>query len=354
MKRITSLISGLLLVLSTTAQITIFSTDLFDVGDSVNLAGVDSIPPGFGPGSAGPDQHWDFSNLLKDSTYTLTFIEPDSTPYAASFPNSNIAVEGLIEGFDVEGYAYATKNMTLFQIDGFGGSYDIFEDIVVPFEPPEVMFDFPVNYLDSSLQTSVLDITIESPEPAADSVRIKLTTTVDSKVDAWGELMTPVWTGQVLRIKDVRHTIDSAWVKILFFWVFLESNEQTAITYKYMASGAGYPVLQFNADTSGMEYTMINYHLDVSVGMEELLENKETEFDVYPNPAHGIVYCKMHNAEVEGELMIYDISGRLIVSQPVASSQKLYSFDLSKNPPGLYQVVLKTQESFSAKKLLVR
>lgn len=355
MKSILVAVSSALIAYASIAQITITSDDIIDVGDSVQLAEVDSIPPGFGPGPSGPDQHWNFSNLIMDTTTVLRFIEPDSTPYAASFPNSNMAVEGMIEGVEAEGYAYITKNISLFQIDGFGGSYDIFEDIVVPFEPPEVMFDFPVNYLDSSLQTTVMDIRLDSPEPGIDSIRVKITTTVNSRVDAWGEVTTPVWIGQVLRKRDVRHTIDSTWVKFLFIWVFLEANEDIGVAYNYLANDVGYPVLQFNADTSETEFSGINYHIDAGVGTEELIVAEDADFEVYPNPAHGIVYCKMHNAEVEGELTLYDLMGKKITSLRVTSNQQLYSIDILKYPAGMYQVVLLGKKGgLATKKILVR
>jgi hypothetical protein len=355
MKSILTTAFSILIVYASIGQITITYEDLLDVGDSVSLAGVDSIPSNFKPGPAGPDQSWDFSNLIADTVYTLAFVEPDSTPYGASFPSSNIATSGLVEGFGAEGWAYGTKNMTVFQIDGFAGSYDILEDIVAPFDPPEVMFDFPVNYQDTIDSSSIMDIIIDSPEPGIDSIRIKVETTVNSIVDGWGEITTPVWTGEVLRFRDVRTTIDSSWIKVLFLWIFLESNTDTLVTYKYMANDQGYPVMQFNTNLSETEFSMVNFNMDAtSVGTEELVTLTSTEFDLYPNPSDGTVYCRLQNAEVEGELIIYDLMGKKITSQPVTSSQKLYSFDMSGYPPGLYQVVLRGEEHCIAKKLLVR
>lgn len=335
------------------AQITITVDDLIDVGDSVNLAVVDSVPPGFGPGPAGPNNHWDFSNLVMDTTSVLKFIDPADTPYGNEFPSSNVAVEGIVEDLGLEGYAYGTRNDDLFQIDGGGGSYDIFEDIVVPFDPPEVMFDFPINYLDSSSQTTVIQIEIESPEPGADSVRVKVTTTVESKIDAWGEISTPVWTGQVLRFRDVRTTIDSAWIKVLFFWIFLDANEDISVMYKYMGNDIGYPVLTFNADTSETSFSSINYHLDAGVGAAELPMLAQTSFTVFPNPVNDVLYCQFEEA-FEGEVLVYDLTGRLQYQQQVTSNQQQIKIDVSDFTPGMYQVVARGQgQTVSAKKIVV-
>ena len=112
-------------------------------------------------------------------------------------------------------------------------------------------------------------------------------------MDAWGEVMTPVCTGQVLRFRDVRTTIDSAWVKIIFFWVFLDANTSTSVTYKYMANNMGYPVLQFNADTSDTQFSAVNYVLDDGVGTSDQKPSEKIAFNIYPNPASTEIYCRL-------------------------------------------------------------
>ncbi|MEN8225966.1 MAG: T9SS type A sorting domain-containing protein [Bacteroidota bacterium] len=327
------------------SQITITSDDLLDVGDSVTLAVVDTVSPGFTAGPAGANQHWDFSALEMDTTNQLNFVDPALTPYASSFPTSNIAVEGMVEGLADGtldgGWAYTTKNSFVFQIDGVAGSYDIFEDVVAPFNPPEIMFSFPVNYLDSLTQTSTIDVTIESPEPPADSLRLKVVTSVETKVDAWGELTTPIWTGNVLRFRDVRTTIDSVWVKMLFFWVYLESSTNVSITYKYMANDVGYPVLQFSADTSETEFSAINYMLDAGVGLPDVLLGQQPELDVYPNPADHFVNIRYSISGIRNSILIYDVFGRLMNEIQTPQGQNQLRIDVSDYHPGLYQVILK-------------
>lgn len=353
MKRISLSLLALIAAITSMAQITITVEDLIDVGDSVNLAVVDSVPAGFSPGPSGPDRHWDYYSLMMDTTSVLKFIDPSTTPYGDDFPTSNIAVEGLVEDMGLEGFAYGTRSDDLFQIDGGAGSYDVFEDIIVPFNPPEVMFDFPVNYLDSSLQTTVMTIEIESPEPGADSVRVKITSTIDSKVDAWGELTTPVWTGQVLRYREVRTTIDSTWIKVLFFWIFLDAGESIGVSYRYMANDVGYPVLMFNADTSETDFSGINYHLDAGVGETELPMFDQLAFEVFPNPANDILHCQFDDT-FEGEILVYDLTGRLQYEQRVTSNQQQLRIDVSAFPAGMYQLVARGKgKLISAKKIIV-
>ncbi len=337
------------------AQITITSNDLVNVGDSVKLAYVDTLPAGFNPGPSGANQHWDFSDLMSDTSTWLNFLDPDSTPYGESFPSSNIAVQGLIEGLIDDAWAYGTKNSFVFQIDGVAGSYDIFQGVVAPFTPPEIMFSFPVNYLDSLEQTSTVDIRVESPEPPADSIRIKVVTSVDMTVDAWGELTTPVWTGQVLRFKDTRVTIDSVWVKLLFFWVYLESSTTVTQTYKYMANDMGFPVLQFNADETGTEFSMVNYLHVEGTGQAEQPAGPQLAFILYPNPALHTMHCRIQGEMADGEMVIYDMTGRIMDRQHISSGIKVYRVDVSGYPGGIYQAVIRGEENILGhRKFVVR
>jgi hypothetical protein len=334
MKNLSLLVLAIVFSMSTMAQISITSADLMDVGDSVTLAVVDEVPPGFFPGPAGANQHWIFSDLEMDTTSQLEFVNPANTPYGASFPTSNIAVEGLAD-FLIEGaWAYATKNTFVFQVDGLAGSYDIFEDIVVPLNPSEVMYSFPINYLDNSSQTSIADISLPSPEPLADSIRLKVVTTVEMEVDAWGELTTPTWTGQVLRIRDVRTTVDSVWVKLLFFWAYLESSTTVGITYKYMANDQGYPVMQFMADSSNTQFSGLNYLLDPDVGLADHDGLEGFNYNVYPNPAGPVLNIRWNDIR-SGNFSLSDIYGRQLRSQDFANTSeiKLLTSDLAR---GIY------------------
>lgn len=342
--------------ISANAQISITVDDLLDVGDSVMLAAVDSVPAGFSPGMGGANMHWDFSDLIMDTINTLEFLDPATTPYGSSFPASNIALQGLVEDLGAEGWAYATRNMFVFQIDGFAGTYDIFEDVVAPFNPPEVMFDFPLNYLDSMDQTSVVDIRIESPEPPADSIRLKVVTSVRTEVDAWGELITPTWTGQVLRIRDVRTTIDTVWVKFLFFWAYLESSVSVSHTYKYMANDMGYAVLQFNSDSSDTEYSGINYLVPEDVGTRDN-KNELSRLRIFPNPATDELNIGITDTDISSHysLLLYDMYGRMIKTLQIASATENFRMDVSGLKAGVYQLILrKNGEISGAQKVVVR
>ena len=74
------------MILISSAQITIISTDLMDVGDSIQLASVNPVPPGFKPGPAGPDQQWDFSSLVMDTSSLISFIDPANYTLWGKFP----------------------------------------------------------------------------------------------------------------------------------------------------------------------------------------------------------------------------------------------------------------------------
>jgi hypothetical protein len=346
MKKVFLLALSLLLLLGSSAQVVITSDDLMDVGDSVHLATADTVPAGFNPGPPGANLHWDFSSLEMDTSSYLKFVDPATTPYGANFPESNIAVEGLADNLIEGAWAYTTKNNFVFQIDGLAGSYDIFEDVIGYLEPSEVMFSFPINYLDTLQSTSTVDITIPSPEPPFDSVRLKVVTSVDMVVDAWGELTTPDWTGDVLRMRDVRVTVDSVWAKLLFFWTYIQSNTTVSITYKYMANDLGYPALQFFADTSDTEFSGISYMLDAGVGVAEPVDPEQL-ISVYPNPAADEINIRYPISGIRNAIFIYDLYGREMAE--VATQNELTTVDVSDYPAGVYVAVVRDQNGNSSK-----
>lgn len=331
-------------------QITITLNDLVNVGDYANIADVEDVPPGFTPGPPGVAQHWDFSGFVMDTNKYLYFVDPAGTPFAASFPSSNMVIEGLMDS----AYIYTTRNSFVYQIDGLAGNYDIFENVVAPFEPPEIIFSFPLNYLDSMQQTIVVDVTIASPEPPADSLRLKVVSEIDDKVDAWGTLTTPVSTYDVLRIREVRITIDSTWMKLLGFWLYVESSTEATLKYTYMANDVGIQVAEIESDTSGNDYSNISYLL--SVGPMPFVEEEEmaVKLRVFPNPVSSVMNLAWDERH-SGNFLLLDIQGKTVLKKSFENTSDI-RINTSALPEGfyLYQLDFKGEKDIISGKVLVR
>ncbi len=63
------------------------TTNGFTIGQSYTL----NYSPYAGPGSAGPDQTWDFTGLTVDSTTFVQWVDPATTSSGALFPQATIA-----------------------------------------------------------------------------------------------------------------------------------------------------------------------------------------------------------------------------------------------------------------------
>ena len=309
-------------------QITITLDDLAGVGDTVNLAVVDTAPPNFKPGSPGPGQTWDFTNLVMDTNQYLYFVDPATTPFAGSFPASNMVVIGMMDSV----YLYTIRNSFHFKIDGFAGIFAGFDDLVVPFNPPEILMNFPMNYLDSLEQTVIQDVTIKSDEPFVDSLRYKLVNDITTVVDAWGSLSTPLSSYEVLRMKQTRIVTDSIWMKVGFFWVFLETSTNASLSYRYVANDAGYSVLEFQSDTAGTEYSGIRYLLDETVSLPD--PTSLPAVSVFPNPANSEITFSWNDFR-SGNISIYDPTGRMLITEPFSHSRQLKP-DIGKLNGGMY------------------
>lgn len=102
---------------------------------------------------------------------------------------------------------------------------------------------------------------------------------------------------------------------------------------------AGKPdvIFQF-ATTSGTGNNM--YIDDISIaGPTGISEPDKPRFRVYPNPAvHSITVENINNSRENSVISIYDVTGRLVLKQPLHTTTKTTFIDLSSNPNGLYLV----------------
>ena len=81
------------------------------------------------------------------------------------------------------------------------------------------------------------------------------------------------------------------------------------------------------------------------VGIESV---QEPEFTLYPNPASGTVVLK-HGVE-QGEVEVFDIQGRRVLTQPAAQR----TLDVSRLAAGTYTVRLTTPQGVASRRLTVR
>jgi hypothetical protein len=77
-------------------------------------------------------------------------------------------------------------------------------------------------------------------------------------------------------------------------------------------------------------------------------------FSAFPNPASGLVTIK-HNLQADGQLMITDITGKIVKNQRIVAGSANVQVDISDLRPGVYVYSLQSgSKRIISKKLVVR
>lgn len=228
------------------AQITIISTDMAAIGDTITR-NVDTLTTAT-EGNGGANQVWDFTGALIHTVNNTKIISPASTPYSADFPTSNMAMTN-----DNISYIYFDAQSSEFVLDGLEG--DLLNNSViikVVFNPDLILNQFPTTYGNNFIDTYAFDITTDGTvfDPLIELVRIKHTATVYDTTDAWGTVITDIGNYNTLRVKRVEYSIDSIWTKPFFFpWAFLSATIDTTTTYTWLAKEGKLAVVELNFDS---------------------------------------------------------------------------------------------------------
>lgn len=278
------------------AQPVITNNDLLKVGDVVITQPCATAT--FNPGSAGANQVWDFSQLVAEGPEDTTFyILPAGTPYAASFPSSNI-----VGKFGSDGYGY-------YQVSGdklfFWGQADPSANIIL--SDPATYFKSPATY-----GTFVYDTIAGSVGLGA------LTGTVVGNSwfegDGYGSLQTP--GGQysdVLRVKTV--TVALATVP------FLGTITDSIFNYSWYKVGVKSPVLEMIDDTqwaNGMVFSQsryVNFFRSITTKTDTPVGAKVAEIVAFPNPAIDQVWFA--GLDTPAHLLVHNMAGQLLLDEHI-------------------------------------
>lgn len=82
------------------------------------------------------------------------------------------------------------------------------------------------------------------------------------------------------------------------------------------------------------------------------LANRKIQASVYPNPAHQLLFVKIHDTNSPAIITITDIAGREVAKQPIASSEEIL-FDVNGFNKGIYFVQIRTQFATEVIKVMV-
>lgn len=238
------LVSTLLIYVSQ-AQITILSTDMAQIGDTVSR--VADTMTALVPGPAGANKSWVMTNETIDTTEITKVMAPSSTPYSSSFSGSNVALTN-----DNKSYLYFNQTTSASKLTGLAG--DLLNDgniIIIPFNPSMLLHNFPRTYGSNFSDNYTMDVTINGTSPGVDKIRFKRTSTARDTTDGWGIVTTPVGKYNCLRVKRVDFPIDSIWVKPFFppTWSLYSTKKDTIYGYSWLAKQTKLAVAELGYDS---------------------------------------------------------------------------------------------------------
>ncbi|TVR78880.1 MAG: T9SS C-terminal target domain-containing protein [Chitinophagaceae bacterium] len=334
MKKSIYLFLSLLFSYNAFAQISISKENFPKIGDTITLA---NDTTQISIGSAGANQIWDFSMLENHGEYSSYFIDPANTPFANSFPNSNIAV--ISSEDSEEFYVFIDISEDGIYLLGFADNSET-PPFVVEFETPRQIYEFPFTYEDNFSQSySELIFQDTTSLIGADSVRFYQKTERVVYIDGYGTVYLPNDTLEALRVREVEYNVDSTQVLFGGSWTNLEVLRDTFISYQWYSdlTISGWALVTINLD---------NYN-DVS-GTAEWYENipnqissvpnrikNDNLISIYPNPASEYISVKFEkNTDSNYRLNLYDLKGQLIKTQNI--NQQNNRIELNGISKGMY------------------
>ena len=261
-------------------QITSDSGDLPVVGDVIPSAKdvIDPLVITFNVGSAGVNQVWNYSTLVADQLVNTNAVAPNTTPYSASFPNSNLAYTS-----DFVEYLFNNLTAQANTIEGFSGDVGIGVHTTVSFSNTYDQYRFPIVYLGAytddyafteiipfgNLPASLRTLINDELPPGVDATRVRLrfSATLTFTVDAWGTVITPLGSYDCLRYKkdEVSTTRIDVEVDAPFVGKSWENDAQVTnsnITdYQWLTKVTKLPVITLDYDSDrniiGVNYSLI-------------------------------------------------------------------------------------------------
>ncbi|HET54755.1 MAG TPA: hypothetical protein ENN33_06010 [Ignavibacteria bacterium] len=208
MKKLTFLVLLFSFFISTQAQVTITQSNvesLLTVGTTITTY-VDTISTSFDIGSTGQSS-WDFSGHPYQTVIDIVNIDPSTSPVANRFTAGNYATYSTVDvgGVVSESWAHVSVQNNIYSDIGthsivYEGGEEGIKTITTEFNPPEIIYQFPLTYGSNWSQSGTRDFEIEIfGFKQGFSVDYSVTRTID----AYGTLTMPDGTTiDVLRVKN--------------------------------------------------------------------------------------------------------------------------------------------------------
>ncbi len=228
------------------AQITIAAASGPQVGDTIHRKWDDN--PTVVPGAAGAAMVWNFTTVAVSDSNTTRVVTPSATPWSGYFPGANQAMTS-----DNVNYVYLNSGTANVVLQGLAG--DLLgngNNLQVPFAPTPVIQQYPIAFGNTFMDNYGFDVTTSGNTWAVYQIRMKRLSEVRDTIDAWGEVTTPIGTYNCLRHKHIDYSLDTVWIKLLFFspWTIYSIDPDTTVSYSWLGEESGLPIAELTLDSA--------------------------------------------------------------------------------------------------------
>lgn len=257
------------------AQITVTSTDMANVNDTVRFS-TSAVNVSTMLNDTGANRTWDFSNLVPNFQDIVSFKSVLNTNigYYSAFSSSSYGTQDPDISFTLASatnvYSFYTKSTSNYVVDGRGFSVSGLP-LTQPYLGKDVVYKFPLAYGNrdtSSYYTNQVNLIVATLASSGKRINV---------VDGWGTLTTPYGTFNCVRVKSVVQQTDTVAVTQIPFPIPVAHNKTE---YKWFTNGKKIPILEIDVTTGTGAATTIKYRdsvrADVFNGLANFAANKTT------------------------------------------------------------------------------
>ncbi len=283
------------------------------------------------PGSAGVSQVWDFSNVANDGTETSVFQQADWVSYGTQFPESRLAIKA-----NDSNYVFFHHNQNSFGVDGVVQDVDNNGQLdVLKFVKPIIETQFPVVYGNSYTDTAIIFVSVPGdPLQGFDSAHFRQTIIRYLVTDAYGQMILPMGSFEVLRNNGTVDIKDSTWVYFAGNRQLVDNNAETQYFYEWYTDNdaAMFQLAEMDYDgTNGQPGDLLYLASTPTIGLHQ---HNLLQFSSFPNPANQFVNIQLGQPVDNASLVVRDVQGKVMMSDKVEG--KDHSLDVSSLKNGLY------------------
>jgi hypothetical protein len=350
------------------SQITLTSADFAADNDTVRMSRTTDNAIDFA--STGPNYTWNFSSLTPEEQLLREFTDVSNAGTFAQFlfgffapanyqatyflPSIELPLAQITSFLPItieDVFQYTKKSNTAVSTVGYSMNVTFSGTTTnVPFQSDtiETRYVLPLTAGQSYASSGYTRVDF-NPIYDAQWVQYRQRNTT---VDGFGSITTPLGTFDALRLHHIVDELDSIYLVLpVIGGNWLPLTIPTVHEYEWWGDNQKEPLLRIRtSELGGNEtVTLIEYRDLYRPEFASLIEEEQTNLQIYPNPSADFTLIESNNPIIE--VSMSDASGRFILRQQ-AFNQKSLVLDLTTVENGAYWLTIRTENGVEVKSIV--